>query len=157
MNRLEYDKERGILLEENLYEQSQTEIKQLLMKLFAVSSIYRTFGCPEQLQPTKPPIVEAVMGLSKQWEGNGSFRSLNCDGTIMKLGLRAPFVSIAYVLRQNRSKLSVFLCSMSTRVELMTSTQKKCYDFIGFFSCHVKPTVISEQWKSVNSCLMPIR
>jgi hypothetical protein len=55
MNRLEYDKERGIPLEENLYEQSQTEIKQLLMKLFAVSSIYRNFGCPEQLQPTKPP------------------------------------------------------------------------------------------------------
>lgn len=37
MNRLDYDKERGIPLEENLYEQSQTEIKQLLMKLFAVS------------------------------------------------------------------------------------------------------------------------
>ena len=37
MNRLEYDKERGIPLEEDLYEQSQTEIKQLLMKLFAVS------------------------------------------------------------------------------------------------------------------------
>ena len=37
MNRMEYDKERGFPSEENLYEQSQTEIKQLLMKLFAVS------------------------------------------------------------------------------------------------------------------------
>lgn len=37
MNRMEYEKERGFAFDENIYEQSQTEIKQLLMKLFAVS------------------------------------------------------------------------------------------------------------------------
>ena len=44
MNRLDYDKERGIPLEENLYEQSQTELKQLLMKLFAVSLSFSCFN-----------------------------------------------------------------------------------------------------------------
>lgn len=36
MNRYDHESERGVVIEEELYEQNKTHVKQLLMKIFAV-------------------------------------------------------------------------------------------------------------------------
>ena len=82
MNRLEYDKERGIPLEENLYEQSQTEIKQLLMKLFAVSLSSSYFWTSV---PRRGSLQPGNYKSWKQWDFHNNemmdrlLRSLDCD------------------------------------------------------------------------------